>query len=68
MYKAAEFSVISVSRELFRYNIIIRLVVTGKRVVKIWYVKSGGGLATHKCLQCPNTCIFGVNTVMIESY
>ena len=25
---------------------VIRLVVTGKRIVEMWYVKSGGGLET----------------------
>ena len=42
----AEFSVIRVSRELFVRYIVIRLVVTAKRIVEVWYVKSDGGLAT----------------------
>ena len=35
---SAELSLISVSREL-----VIKLVVTGKRIVEMWYFKSGGG-------------------------
>ena len=43
LYLNAEFSVISVSGEL------TRLVLTGNRVVEMWYFKSGAGLATvHK--------------------
>ena len=37
--------VITSSSEWFALKVVIRLVETGNRIVKMWYVKSGGGLA-----------------------